>query len=58
LLSELDEAKQKEIAQFVRERVYQSWQNGVEHGQNGAKLDHLEKSLNQTGKRFAGKQRS
>jgi len=52
LLSDLDAAKQKEIAQFVRTRVYESWKNGVEHGQAAAKLDHLKKGLRGTGKRF------
>jgi len=52
LLGDLDAAKQKEITQFVRSRVYESWKNGVEHGASAAKLDHLENSLRGAGKGF------
>jgi hypothetical protein len=53
LLGELDERKQKEIAQFVRTKVYESWKNGVEHGASIDKLDRLEKDLRGAGQRFA-----
>lgn len=52
LLGELDAAKQKEIAQFVRTKVYESWTNGVEHGKASTKLDQLENGLRHAGKRF------
>jgi hypothetical protein len=61
LLGELDEAKQKDIAQFVRTKVYESWKNGVEHGKASAKLDRLGKALADTGadsKRRAGRRAS
>ena len=57
LLSDLDEVKQKEIAQFVRTKVYQSWTNGVQHGKASATLGQLENGLRGAGKRFE-KQRS
>ena len=52
LIGDLDEAKQKEIAQFVGKKVYESWQNGVEHGKATATLDQVSNRLRQAGTRW------
>jgi hypothetical protein len=52
LIGDLDEAKQKAIVRFVGKKVYESWQNGVEHGKAVATLDRVSAQLEQTGKRL------
>jgi|GEM_PF-3676407 len=52
LIGDLDEAKQKAIARFVGKKVYESWQNGAEHGKAVATLDRASAQLEQAGKRF------
>ena len=52
LLGEIDEAKQKAIVQFVGKKVYESWQNGVEHGKAVATLDRASDKLRQASKRL------
>ena len=52
LLGDIDEAKQKAIVQFVGQKVYESWQNGVAHSKAVATLDRASAQLQQAGKRF------
>jgi len=52
LIGDLDEAKQKAIARFVGKKVYESWQNGVEHGKTVATLDRASDKLQQASKRL------
>jgi hypothetical protein len=52
LIGDLDEATQKEIARFVGKKVYESWQQGGEHGKAVATLDRASDNLQQAGKRL------
>ena len=57
MLGDVDEAKQKEIAHWVGEKVLESYRNGQANGAATSRLANAEKGLEAAGKRLFQKRK-